>query len=445
MARYLIILLQLIILLVIATWSINNSKPVSFTLNDFVITTSTSVLIISIIALILISLVFQRFIFYLKQILTKYKFKREKSKYENGYNSFFRGIIALANKDFSLAAKESKRVNKYLSDKSYSLLLESEIFKIEKKYNQLNNVYESMLKIKDMNLLGLRGLMEQNLREQDFHHAFIYGEKIFKVNPKIDKLYDTLINIISKTNNWNKLIEINNQALKLKIIDKKIYNENTSIAYYEIAKIKKYGFENESIKFMEKAIKLRQFFQPYIYFYLELLIENNEHTKAKKYLKKIWRNLDHPKLNNLIKILSKSLKISFYDLAQYITSGSQNLYQSKILLTESLIEKNNWTDAKKQISSLLDHKPDKDVCLLMAKIEEGENNDPQKINSWINRSNFGRLNKIWICKITNVHQLEWSSLSKSGYFNSLEWRYPNDNSSLNFSQLEKDRIEYIDK
>ena len=81
----------------------------------------------------------------------------------------------------------------------------------------------------------------------------------------------------------------------------------------------------------------------------------------------------------------------------------------------------------------------------MAKIEEGENNDPQKINSWINRSNFGRLNKIWICKITNVHQFEWSSLSKSGYFNSLEWRYPNDNSSLNFSQLEKDRIEYIDK
>ena len=117
MTRYLIILLQLIILLVIATWSINNSKPVSFTLNDFVVTTSTSVLIISIIALILISLVLQRFIFYLKQILTKYKFKREKSKYENGYNSFFRGIIALANKDFSLSAKESKRVNKYLSDK----------------------------------------------------------------------------------------------------------------------------------------------------------------------------------------------------------------------------------------------------------------------------------------------------------------------------------------
>ena len=49
--------------------------------------------------------------------------------------------------------------------------------------------------------------------------------------------------------------------------------------------------------------------------------------------------------------------------------------------------------AKKQISNLLEHKPSKEVCLLMSKIEEGDTNDPQKINAWISRSNFGDLNK----------------------------------------------------
>ena len=43
-----------------------------------------------------------------------------------------------------------------------------------------------MLKNNNMNLLGLRGLMEHNLRAQDFHNAFIYGEKLFNLNPKIE-------------------------------------------------------------------------------------------------------------------------------------------------------------------------------------------------------------------------------------------------------------------
>ena len=32
-----------------------------------------------------------------------------------------------------------------------------------------------------------------------------------------------LINIIGKTNNWNKLLQINDQSLKFKIINRKIY------------------------------------------------------------------------------------------------------------------------------------------------------------------------------------------------------------------------------
>ena len=42
-----------------------------------------------------------------------------------------------------------------------------------------------MLKNPNTNLLGLRGLMEQNLRSEDYHHASIYGEKLFQLNPKM--------------------------------------------------------------------------------------------------------------------------------------------------------------------------------------------------------------------------------------------------------------------
>ena len=55
----------------------------------------------------------------------------------------------------------------------------------------------------------------------------------------------------------------------------------------------------------------------------------------------------------------------------------------------------------------------------MADIELGEHNDKQKSDLWIMRSENSLVENIWICKITNKSQTEWSSVSDSGYFNSL--------------------------
>ena len=92
------------------------------------------------------------------------------------------------------------------------------------------------------------------------------------------------------------------------------------------------------------------------------------------------------------------MKVSYYEMSKFITSNLLENPETRILLTEALIEENNWTDARNQIKSLLEHKPLKQVCLLMAKIEEGDSGDPQKIDAWIARSNTGKLSKIWICQ-----------------------------------------------
>mgnify|MGYP006174037927 CR=1 FL=1 len=123
--------------------------------------------------------------------------------------------------------------------------------------------------------------------------------------------------------------------------------------------------------------------------------------------------------------------------------GSLDIW-NKILLTESLIESSQWKEARNQISPLLEHKPSKEICLLMAAIEEGDSNDVQKINSWISRSNFGKLGKVWICSISGESQSIWTSVSQAGYFNSLIWDYPNQNSKLYSSGFQMNKIGYID-
>ena len=146
-------------------------------------------------------------------------------------------MLALANKDFKKAIFENKKVDNYLQDnRSLSLCLNQKYLKL-KKYTELNKIYEEMIKDESTQNLGYRGLMEQYLRAQDYHHAFIYGENYFS-NPYVDKIYETLVGILSKTNNWQQLINISDKALSKKVADKNICEVNKSIAYFEISKIK---------------------------------------------------------------------------------------------------------------------------------------------------------------------------------------------------------------
>ena len=127
----------------------------------------------------------------------------------------------------------------------------------------------------------------------------------------------------------------------------------------------------------------------------------------------------------------------------FIGYDSKENEESKILLAEALIEEKKWIEARNYLKEFLQYKPLREVCLLMAKIEEGESGDPQKIDSWITRSNFGQASKIWICQITNLSQEHWSSISQEGYFNSLEWKYPSSFSKLSGSGVEMNSIGYI--
>ncbi len=425
MFRILSITVQTSIILILVLAVFNNSFIISFEIKDFIYSVSSTYIFIPLLIFFVLIFLLQTFYFKTKFSFSKFIAIKKLQNKEKGYNAFVSGMIALANKDYKRAILESKKISNHLDDNpSLALLLKSEIFKVEKKYDELSVVYEDMSKNKHTENLGYRGMMEQYLRAQDYHHAFIYGERLFNNNPFIEKIYDTLVSIIAKTNNWQQLLIISDRAFSKKIIDKKVYEENKSIGFFEIAKIKQLSEIEESLKYMQKALKLRKNFPPYIKLYINLLIQNKNYNLAKKFIKKAWNELPHAEYKESILSLAAHLEIEMSELVKYIAGTSYKNEESIILMVEAFVESKKWDDARNQIKDLLDVRPKKEVCLLMAKIEEGDSGDVQKINAWTQRAKDGAANNIWICTISKKSQQTWSSVSEAGYFNSLEWRQP---------------------
>ena len=425
MFRILSITVQTSIILILVLVVFNNSFIISFEIKDFIYSVSSTYIFIPLLIFFVLIFLLQTFYFKTKFSFSKFIAIKKLQNKEKGYNAFVSGIIALANKDYKRAILESKKISNHLDDNpSLALLLKSEIFKVEKKYDELSVVYENMSKNKHTENLGYRGMMEQYLRAQDYHHAFIYGERLFNNNPFIEKIYDTLVSIIAKTNNWQQLLIISDRAFSKKIIDKKVYEENKSIGFFEIAKIKQLSEIEESLKYMQKALKFRKNFPPYIKLYINLLIQNKNYNLAKKSIKKAWNELPNAEYKESILSLAAHLEIEMSELVKYIAGTSYKNEESIILMVEAFVESKKWDDARNQIKDLLDVRPKKEVCLLMAKIEEGDSGDVQKINAWTQRAKDGAANNIWICTISKKSQQTWSSVSEAGYFNSLEWRQP---------------------
>jgi len=361
---------------------------------------------------------------------SKYKFKKffldkRYKNLEKGYSYFIEAMIAVSNKENKKANLLNKKMQSYLkNNKILTLLLQSEVSKMDNEVGKLQSVYEEMIKTKNTESLGYKGLMEQYLKNQDYHHAYIYGEKLFIINPKLEKLYETLIYVIAKTKNWNKMIELSARALSQKIIDKKTYNENQSIAYFEIAKIKRLSEPNESLKLIEKSLKLKSNFPPYIELYLEIVNSLGSISLLKKSLNKFWFENPSSLLRNVIVNFIEKNKIDNIDFIQEIARKNLSHEESKKLLVYLYIRTNKWDLARSNIKGIIGSNPGKEVCLFMAEIEEGEFNDIQKGDSWRLRAQNASLDNLWICKITNQPQSNWDSMSESGYFNSLEWKQP---------------------
>ena len=424
MKKFLFYFIQLTILLTIVFLIVLSNQKIDFFWKGIIFTGNTSTLLIGLVILIFIALIFQRIYLYIKQSPKRIKDSLKIKNYNKSFNAIVKAMAALYNNDDKELNFQSNILEKLLKNNPISIILRAEAAKKSKKFDIAENHYNTMLLNPDTKILGLRGLLEQNLKKQDYHHALIYAEEIYNINPRLDWIYKTIIQIIVRTKNWHKLIEISKNAFNKRIIPKTDYFKSISIAKYEIALIKESTSSIESSQLLKDANSDRPNFPPIVKKLANLLIQNNQLSKAKNLIFKCWSIEPHPMLFEELIEISKRENSSIVSATSKLIKNNATSYDSIIVLVKANIIENNWIRSKELIKPVLTARPNKTICQLMYEIEIGITGNAQKANSWKNRAALGDIEKTWVCKNSATIQEEWSSVSEGGFFDSLEWTWP---------------------
>ena len=212
MKRFVLLFFQLLIIFSIIFLVTKSDYKIDFYWNGIIFTSTTSFILILLILIIIVILIIQRVYLYVRFSPRILKNNMQIRKYQKGIDAISKSITAIANNDNKELINQAKKIDYYLKDNPISLILHAESARKQKKYVIAENYYNKMLLDPNTKTLGLRGLLEQNIKSQDYHHALIYAEQIYNINAQLEWIYPTIIEIVVKTRNWQKMIEINNNA-----------------------------------------------------------------------------------------------------------------------------------------------------------------------------------------------------------------------------------------
>ncbi len=389
----------------LAMWFSNNNGKVVIEWFGWQVTTSPSFFIISLILIFFLIYILFSLLISLYNIPKNSLLKIKKRKMNNAIESLNEGVIASFYGNKKEVFKNLNIAKKSLNNSPLLILLElqSSLYRGDK--NNTFTLLTKMLKIKVLKPLAIKSLITFSLQTKD--------KSLFNniLNESLDKrinfswIKKDVFNFCVQNNNWN---DLSNYLQKKVSIKNKTNKDILSIVYYQIAMGHYMLKEKNNAKlFLKKALKLNNFFPPFMELYCKLNLAKNKNELI-KVLKKYWLINPNP---NIEKCIENSFKDSdaLYKLKviSKILVKNSHLYYKYLILGKFKYKAKIWGSSKSDLKKSISLMPSKDAYYFLYKIEENLNANEvltQEFKSlYYNSTN----SNYWKCSNCNLNYSSW--------------------------------------
>ena len=413
-----------------AMWLSNSKGKVVIEWFGWQVTTSPSFLIISVVFTFFFIYILLSLLLNLYNIPKNTLLKIEKRKKNNAITALNEGIIASFYGNKKEVLKNLSIAKKSLGDTPLLILLELQNSLYKGDQNNTFKLLTKMLDIKVLKPLAIKSLIAYSIKNKD--------QKLFNniLNRSLDKKIDFLwiqrdiFKFCVQNNNWH---DLTNYLEKKVSANNKTNKEILSISYFQTALGHYYLKEiNHAKNFLRKAIKLNNFFPPFMELYCKLNIAKNQNQLI-KVLKKYWLINPNPNIEQCLEhSFTEKDALSKLKIVSKILIKNNHLYYKYLILGKLKYKAKIWGSSKSDLNKSISFKPSKEAYYYLYKIEKNLKTNESLIQELKLLHDKSSNDIYWKCNVCDLSYNNWYPFCNScNSFNSIQSININENHKVN--------------
>ncbi|HEX6142136.1 MAG TPA: heme biosynthesis HemY N-terminal domain-containing protein [Geminicoccaceae bacterium] len=426
MLRLIFFLLVAIALSLLATWFADNPGQVSLEWLGMRIETSVAVMIIAVLVVALIVTVVIELLRMLSGAPRHIKQRRRTARLEQGYQALSQGMVAAAAGDAAAAKHLTRRAEKLLDNAPSTLLLSAQAAQLDGDETQAHLRFQQMLKHRETEFLGLRGLLSQAIKEGDIDTALRLARRAYLRRPNTPWVLTTLFDLQTRSERWTEALSTVGDMARYKVIDRDTATRRRAILFHQAAAEQRAaGRPYEALATAQKAHKLLPSLAPIAVQASDIAEQVSKPRVARKILETAWKARPHPAVARAYLALHQEQPpAERLKLVERLYQSQPDHLEGELVLAEAALSAKDWKVARAALERALKLEATASVYRLMAELEQAENHDPDKARAWLARAVDAPPDPAWVCESTGEMRATWSPFGPDGRFDSLRWGSP---------------------
>lgn len=384
MLRWILILLILGIFAFAAGWLADHPGFITLDWLGYRITQSVALLIVELLVLVAIAIVLFRIWSSIAHSPRSVRKWRDERRQREGYQAISRGFVAVAAGDGETATRHARRAEALIDDWPLTMLLSAQAAQLQGDDKAAEKFFTAMLDRPSTEFLGVRGLLGQALKREDWKEALGLARRAHRLNPKSEWVTQTLYDLQKKTGEWSGATATLEESAKRKMIPAGelppqraalLHNSSLDAAGAEAISLEKKAF-NADPAFVPAAAR-----------YARLLIAEGSPRKAAGVIEQAWRHNPDAELAQVYFLARKAEDaLQKVEAAKRLAKNNPGHLESRINVAAASLEARLWGEARKSLEPVAGDDAPPRVCRLMAELEEAEHGDLVRARSWLMRA-----------------------------------------------------------
>ncbi len=368
----------------VAGWLAQRPGMVALEWAGYRVDTSVPVLLILIGALVVVCALLYRLWWSLRRVPKTVGRARQDRQQRRGYAALSRGLVAVAAGDPGSARKNARRAETLVDDRPLVTLLSAQAAQLDGDEQAAARFFQSMSERPETAFLGVRGLLVQAMKRENWDQALTLARRAYRLNPKSEWVVQTLYDLQKRTGQWADAEATLGETAKLRLMPPaELPHERAELLYKQSLE-----FDDErALDWARKAHKADPGFIPAAIRYAVLLTSAGKSRRATAVIERAWERTPDPGLAEAYWAARQADDgLKKVQAAQRLAKRNPGHIESRIAVAVAALEARLWGEARTNLESIAGPDAPPRVCLLMAELEEAEHGDLARARTWLMRA-----------------------------------------------------------